>query len=87
MRTQHMLMNGLSRSPILANFQKTPMTLLFHVSIRTVGRVAVACNPYPSLFLSMIPGVKWWTYALVQMRRRSVRRRDWKLKRADYGSF
>ena len=26
MRTQHMLMYGLSRSPILAHFQKMPMT-------------------------------------------------------------
>lgn len=31
-------------------------------------------------------GVKWWTYALVQMSSRRTRRRDWKLKRADYGT-
>lgn len=28
MRTQHMLMYGLNRSPILANFQNIPVTLL-----------------------------------------------------------
>jgi hypothetical protein len=32
----------------------------------------------------MIPGKSWWTYALVQMRRRSTNSADWKLKRADY---
>jgi hypothetical protein len=32
----------------------------------------------------MIPGIIEWAYALVQMTRRKTRRRDWKLKRADY---
>lgn len=63
MTTQQMLMYGLSRSPILAHFQKTPVT--------------------PFLFLSRMPGVKWWTYVLVQMSSRMTRRRDWKLKSAD----
>jgi hypothetical protein len=36
----------------------------------------------PSLFLSMMPGAKWCTYALVQITRRMTRRRDWKLKSA-----
>lgn len=42
---------------------------------------------YPSLFRSMMPGAKWWTYALVQMSSRRTRRSDWKLKRADYRSL
>jgi predicted nucleotidyltransferase len=32
----------------------------------------------------MIPGIIEWAYALVQIIRRKTRRRDWKLKRADY---
>ena len=39
------------------------------------------------MFLSMIPGAKWCTYALVQIRSRRTRRRDWKLKRADCEHF
>lgn len=35
----------------------------------------------------MIPGMIEWAYALVQMMRRKTRRRDWKLKSADYSEY
>lgn len=38
---------------------------------------------YPFLFRSMMPGVKWWTYVLVQINSRMTSRRDLKLKSAD----
>jgi hypothetical protein len=34
---------------------------------------------YPSLFLSINPGIMEWAYVLVQMKRRMTRRRDWRL--------
>jgi hypothetical protein len=39
---------------------------------------------YPSLFLSINPGIMEWAYVLVQMKRRMTRRRDWRLNIAVY---
>jgi hypothetical protein len=39
---------------------------------------------YPSLFLSIKPGIMEWAYVLVQMKRRMTRRRDWRLNIAVY---
>lgn len=45
-------------------------------------------NPAASTYLSFLRSIKagksWWQYALVQMRRSSTIRADWKLKSADY---
>ena len=77
MTTQHMLMYGLRRSPILALFQKTPVILRASISKPSViAREKFLESAYPFLCLSKIPGVKWCTYVLVQIRRRMTRRSD-----------
>jgi len=93
-----MLMYGLRRSPILAHFQKIPITLDLRARGRlqvSLGGSCLACcllmprmwgtPSYPFLFRSMMPGAKWWTYVLVHIRRRMTWSRDWKLKRAVCG--
>lgn len=80
-----MLMYGLSLSPTRAHFQKTPVILaMWLAGSRTLLYLLQSISfPYPFLFLSRMPGVKWWTYVLVQMSSRMTRRRDWKLNSAD----
>jgi hypothetical protein len=46
--------------------------------------VVAVKGTYPVLFRSRIAGNIWWTYVAVQIRSNMTRRRDWKLKRADW---
>jgi hypothetical protein len=85
MTMQHILMYGLSRSPILAHFQNMPINLPYQsgVCFSLSAELLSKKKTYPSLLLSIILGNNWCTYAQVQMSRRMTSRRDWKLKRAD----
>lgn len=67
--------------PLSSHFSRI-LPLPYYIRVRIVVATAhpKKKNTYPSLFLSIIPGNSWCTYALVQMSRRSTSSADWKLK-------